>query len=251
MTLSIIVIEYKSLEEITGFVEKAKVALRDVDYEIIVSSNSLYSLPQQLKVKDSFPNIRWIFNDRNGGFAYGMNRGLEIAEGNYLMIANPDLVIKSGVREGIDFLRDHVEVGAIGPVIKDSDGEIQDSARPFVTLPRWIFRQFKRVLGWKDKYDYSFIQPVDWVIGACILMKKDVYNKVGGLDESYFMYAEDMDLCTRIHLAGLDVVLFPQMQVEYKGTRSARHSWKYAQIFLLSHRNYWKKFGYFNIKKKY
>lgn len=247
MTLSIVIIEYKSLEEISVFVDNAKNSLRDVDYEIIVSSNSLYNQPQQTSIKQSFPNIRWVFNERNGGFAYGMNRGLEIAQGSYLMIANPDLVIKSGVGEGIDYLRHHAGVGAIGPVIKNNKGVIQDSARPFVTLPRWILRQLKRVLGRDDKYDYSYIQPVDWVIGACILMSRDVYNKVGGLDESYFMYAEDMDFCTRVHLAGQEVVLFPQMQVEYEGTRSARHSLKYARIFLQSHRRYWKNFGYFSI----
>lgn len=245
MKLSIVVIEYHSLNEIERFINQLSNKIGDNDYEVIVSSNSQYKTTEQEIIKSHFSKIKWLFNARNGGFAYGMNRGLELAQGDYLMIANPDLVLKYGVKEAIQFLQEHLEVGAIGPAIKDSDGELQDSARPYVTFSEWLKRQIKRVLGRAEHYDYSQIQTVDWVIGACILMTRDSYKKIGGLDEAYFMYAEDLDLCTRIREKGLEIVYYPKMEVEYKGTRSARHSLKYAIIFFKSHWHYWKKFGFF------
>ncbi len=247
MTLSIIVIEYKSLAEIILFAKLVREQLIDVEYELIVSSNSQYKELQQEAIRDRFPDIHWSFNERNGGFAYGMNRGLEIASGDYLMIANPDLVLKEGLSEAVQFLNDHQDIGALGPCVKDENGTIQDSARPYVTLSSWMGRQLKRVLGKEEKFDYSRIRTVDWVIGACILMTREAYQRIGGLDERYFMYAEDVDACTRIRQSGLEIVYYPPMEVEYKGTRSARHSWKYAKIFLRSHWSYWRTFGFFRI----
>ncbi len=250
MTLSIVVIEYHSLDEISSFIRNAIPVLSDIDYEIIISSNSLYPPQQQQSIIERYPGIKWLFNDCNGGFAYGMNRGLEVANGEFLMITNPDLILKRGLVNGISFLSKHIDIGAIGPLIKDENGVIQDSARPFVTLNNWLVRQVKRVIGLKEKYDYNNPHLVDWVIGACILFKRDVYRNIGGLDEAYFMYAEDMDFCSRIWLSKKGVAFYPEMEVQYKGTRSARNSWKYAKIFLKSHWHYWKKFGFFKSKIK-
>ena len=244
MTLSIIVIEYKSLDDIKLFQEQVKQSVNGVDYELIVSSNSQYSISLQESIRKQFPDIIWVFNERNGGFAYGMNRGLELATGEYLMIANSDLHMKKGLAEAIYFLQENPDVGAVGPLIKDNKGVIQDSARPYVTLYTWVIRQLKRLLGKNERYNLSKTQTVDWVIGACILMSRKAYLLTGGLDEHYFMYAEDLDLCTRIRENNLEVVYYPQMEVEYAGTRSARHSLKYARIFLQSHWHYWKQYGF-------
>ena len=250
MTLSIVVIEYNSLDDIVLFDKHVKELLKDMDYELIVSSNSCYDLSKQKEIKEQMPHVNWSFNERNGGFAYGMNRGLELAQGDYLMIANPDMTLKYGLKEAIDFLHAHKEVGAVGPLIKDEEDVVQDSARTYLTVSSWINRNTKRLLGKEVKCDYSRVQTVDWVIGACILMKREAYRATGGLDEHYFLYVEDLDLCTRIRAAGLEVVHFPKMEVEYKGTRSARHSRKYANIFFKSIWYYWKKFGFFSISPK-
>ena len=144
-----------------------------------------------------------------------------------------------------EFLTTHPEVGAIGPKIVDDENNIQDSCRSYVTLPSYIMRQVKRILFKKDsvldsKFDYNSVQTVDWIIGAFIMVTREVYEKTGGLCDDYFMYAEDLDWCTRIRKAGYEVVYYPKAQIVYKGTRSARHSWKYMKIFLKSHFLYWK-----------
>ena len=117
-----------------------------------------------------------------------------------------------------------------------------------MTLPRFIWRQIKRIFLRKDSvlqphFDYSKIQTVDWLIGAFILVSRTAYKATGGLNSNFFMYAEDIDWCTRIRECGYEIVYFPKVQIKYKGSRSARNSSKYAKIFLKSHIGYWRKYG--------
>lgn len=243
--VSFIVIEYHSIEEIKSFIASFNQTIANLDYELIISSNSQYSKKQQREIIDNFPGIRWAFNEINGGFAYGMNEGLKLAKGDILTVVNPDVKIKTSLEPMISYLVDHKQIGIIAPKIVDSDGVTQDSFRHFVTP--WGF--FLRQIGWiKDKgklHVKNFKDPVqgDWVIGAFMMCRRNFYEKVGGLSDDYFMYCEDMDWGRRAHKAGYDVVYFPETVIEYKGTRSARKSWKYAKIHIKSLLTYWSKYG--------
>ena len=244
--LSIVVIEYKSVDDITIFIKKAKEALIKVDYELIVSSNSLYCKEEKDKIIEQFPDVRWIFNEKNGGFAYGMNEGLRIAQGDVLAIMNPDVKIITSLDLMMDYLNNHHEVGIIAPKIIDEDGVIQDSFRHYITPWRFIARHIDRIKNHNKLNVAELKEPVngDWVIGAFMMCRRDFYEKVGGLCDDYFMYCEDMDWCKRAHLCGYEVVYFPDSIIEYKGTRSARRSLKYTMVFLKSLFTYWKKFGF-------
>lgn len=131
------------------------------------------------------------------------------------------------------------------------NGKILNSFRHFV-IP-WCF--FKRQLGWIKNHSVLHVvdlkEPMrcDWVIGAFMVVRRDFYEKVGGLSEDYFMYCEGMDWCKRAHLAGYDVVYYPHAVVEYKGTRAARKSWKYAKIHLQSLFTYWRKYGFWECSR--
>ena len=244
--VSFIVIEYHSIEEIKGFICSLDHATSGLDYEIIISSNSQYSKEEQTEILSYFPKIVWIFNERNGGFAYGMNEGLKVAKGDILAVVNPDVKIQSSLAPMINYLESNSKVGIVAPKIIDADGIIQDSFRHFVTP--WGF--FVRQVGWiKDKgelHEKNFQEPVygDWVIGAFMMCRHDFYQMVGGLSDDYFMYCEDMDWCQRAHRNGYEVVYFPETVIEYKGTRSARRSWKYAKIHIKSLLTYWRKYGF-------
>jgi len=248
--ISFVIIEYYSVEDIKGCIVSIKTGCENIPYEIIVSSNSCYLPETQNKLKYDFPEIRWSFNKKNGGFAYAMNQGLKIAEGKYMAIINPDVRIKNGLTSMVEFMQSHPSVGAIAPLIVNKQGIIQDSARTYVSVQKYIWRCIKRVIGHKSSVleknmDYAQIQTVDWVIGAFIMVQKEVYERTKGMDEYYFMYAEDLDWCTRIRAFGYEVVYFPLAKVEYEGSRSARHSFKYAKIFFKSHIYYWNKHGFF------
>lgn len=249
MKISIVIVEYNSLDELQRCAESLQRGF-SCEVELIASSNSCYSKEKQDDALSLFPQFKWSFNERNGGFAYAMNQGLKLATGDYLIIANPDCVFLEKLDEMVDFLQSHSEVGAIAPQIVDENGHIQDSCRHYVSLQSFVCRQLRRKFTGKEvllnsRVDYSKIQTVDWVIGAFIMVSRAVYEKTGGLSDDYFMYAEDMDWCTRIRLAGWEVVYYPKVKIQYKGTRSARKNANSAKIFLNSLKTYWKKFGYF------
>ena len=249
MKISIVIVEFNSLDELKRCAESLQKGF-SYEVELIASSNSCYSKPKQVEVQTLFPQFKWSFNEKNGGFAYAMNQGLKLATGDYLIIANPDCVFIDKLDEMVTFLHFHPEVGAIAPKIIEECGQVQDSCRHYISVQSFIWRQIRRKLTGKEVLlnsgvDYSKAQTVDWVIGAFIMVSRAVYEKTGGLSDDYFMYAEDMDWCTRIRLAGWEVVYYPKVKIQYKGTRSARKHTRSAKIFLNSLTTYWKKFGFF------
>ena len=239
MDLSIIIIEYNSIDEIRAAVLAFQDAIHETEFEIIISSNSCYPPTQHQELRDSIPLAKWIFNEKNGGFAYGMNQGMKQAKGDFLLISNPDVRLKTPLKPALEFMKQHPEVGALGAQILDTYGNIQDSCRNFMWPVEMICRQMIRLITSKDvllnkRFDYEKIQPVDWVIGAFILTRRNVYNETKGLDEGYFLYVEDMDWNYRIHKAGYQVFYFPEVQIEYKGDRKSTKAFFRSKL-LISH----------------
>ena len=248
--VSIVILEYLSLDEVDICLNSLTDSLDSIRYEIIVSSNSCYYQNEQKFISDKYKGVKWIFNEKNGGFAYGMNNGLSKANGRYLVIANADIKILGGFQKMIAFMDSHPEVGAIGPQMVDVSGIIQDNCRYYVNVPRFLIRHFRRLLSREaairnKSFNYSIIQTVDWLAGAFIMVRDKAYEITWGLDETYFMYAEDLDWCTRIRESGYEVVYYPYMRIVYKGSRHARKFNKYSCIFIKSHLKYWSKFGFF------
>lgn len=246
--LSIVIVEYKSLDEISACIQSITGRL-SIPYEIVVSSNSCYTEEERKQIPQYANNVHFVFNKRNGGFAYAMNSGLKHALGEFLVIMNSDCSINFDLADMVGFMQKHPEVGVVGPCIHDADGNLQDTARPYVSVPRFFLRQIKRMLMRKvsvlnPMMDYTKTQTVDWVIGAFMMVSRKAYELTNGLDDSYFMYAEDLDWCTRIRQNGLEVVYYAKADITYKGTRRARNNKAYAKIFLRSHLLYWKKFGF-------
>ena len=184
--------------------------------------SSTYPVEEQVSIQANSQGEKWVFNARNGGFAYAMNEGLKAATGDVLIAMNPDVKIKTGLMGMVNYLLSDASIGLIAPRIVSSNGVVQDG---------------------EEKYDTDRVLKVDWVIGAFMIMTRKSYEAVGGFDDGYFLYCEDMDLCKRMHQCGYSVVYYPDATIEYEGTRSARHSWKYARIFMMSLFRYWKKFG--------
>ena len=132
--LSVIIVEYHSIQEIEDCVASLKAHI-NLAYEIIVSSNSCYDAQEREQINQHEANVIWLFNDSNAGFARAMNAGLRKARGKYLVIMNSDCMVKSELSPMVAFMDKHPEVGAIAPKMVDKEGNIQDTARPYVTLP--------------------------------------------------------------------------------------------------------------------
>lgn len=249
-SVSFIIIEYNSVDALPESISGIINCLTKTSYEIIISSNSCYDKEKQESLKNKFPAAVWIFNEKNGGFAYGMNQGLRLARGRFLAILNPDAVLLDGFEGMLGFMNKHSEIGAIGPEISDSKGIIQDSCRNYVSLHRFLLRQLRRTFinypARERGLDHSLVQTVDWIAGAFIMVSRKAFEATNGLDEKYFLYAEDMDWCARIREAGYEIVYYPEMQVRFSGTRRARRINNFTGIFIKSHLRFWNKFGYFS-----
>lgn len=264
INISFVIIEFNSVSDVIKCVSSLTVNCRNLNYEIIVSSNSQYDIRKQNFLEQRYPEIIWSFNEKNGGFAYGMNRGIEKTQGEYIILQNPDTsVLTDNIGEVLNFMRDNISIGLIGPQIINNSGEIQDSCRPFVTPIDIFKRLIKRKLDGskailESDFDYNKTQPVNWIIGAFMIVSRRVINEVGMLNEKFFMYIEDMDWCFRVWENDYKVIYYPQLIVNYEGDRKStlkkknilpfninKYTYYHVKnyfVFLLSH-------GFFKIKK--
>lgn len=240
MKISVILLEYYSIDEIKTAVESIR--QHDKECEIIVSSNSLYSVTEQKKVREAVPEAKWIFNKVNGGFGYGMTMGAQEASGEYVVFLNSDVILLDDFTSMIRYMEEHMNVGMIAPQLIDENGVVQDSYRKTITPWNFFWRHVERFMHIKHEQKRTDPIIVDWVIGGFMLTKKSYFEMVGGFDyKTYFMYVEDMDLCHELKLKGLDTVYYPLITAQYVGTRAARINKKYTKIFLQSLFGYWKK----------
>lgn len=249
MKISVILLEYYSIEEIQDAINAIR--KHDKDCEIVVSSNSLYNAEEQAKAKSAVTDCKWVFNPENGGFGYGMTMGAQAAIGEYVVFLNSDVLLQNDFCKMIAYMEEHSNVGMIAPQLVDEDGVVQDSYRKTITPWNFFWRHVKRILRMQHEQRRTEPMAVDWVIGAFMLTKKAYFDMVGGFDyKTYFMYVEDMDLCHELKLKGLDTVYYPLSTAQYVGTRAARSNRKYTKIFLQSLLGYWKKNLFRKIKQK-
>lgn len=193
--------------------------------------------PAADQVAARFPHVELLRVEENGGFAAGVNRGARIARSPYLLLLNPDSVADPGTCASLaDWMDAHPEVGAAGPRIRNSDGSTQPSARTFPDFTTgiagrssWLTRVFpgnplsRRNLSATSRPGTSAI-PVDWVSGACMIIRRSAFDAVGGMDEGFFLYWEDADFCRRLTQAGWGVVYNPAVSMTHTGARSSRHA---------------------------
>ena len=255
MDISVILIEFHSLEDVKICVQSFMPNLAGLEFEIIVSSNSCYSAEIQEQIKADEPHVAWIFNDRNVGFAQGVNKGIEQACGKSILVSNVDVEVFTPLAHAYHFLMNDDSVGLIGPQIVDGKGRIQDSCRTFMSPLHCLTRFIKRV--WYKKnvllepaFDYDMPQSVDWVIGAFMLVKRSAMKRVGMMDEDYFMYVEDMDWCKRFWAQKFKVVYYPSLKIKYEGDRKSTSPFskkkvlsKYTWFHFISYVRFLVKFG--------
>jgi GT2 family glycosyltransferase len=201
-------------------------------FEIILTDNLGNNLPQF----DPGPweSIRTIRSEQQGGFAYNHNRAFEAAKGEYFAILNPDLIFENPVfDELLTSLQTH-HADLIAPQIIDTNGIIQDSARSLPTPNELIRRRMPDYDSEGQELDANgFIHP-DWIAAMFWLMGSDVYRQLGGMDERYRLYFEDVDFCTRARLKGMKIVVDTKAQVQHDAQRSSRKKLYYLFLHIQS-----------------
>ncbi len=203
------------------------------EIEVIVVDNGSADGSVEM-VRSRFPDVRLLTNLSNTGFARANNRGLAESGGDYLCLLNSDAeVVSDALARMATYLSNNPSVGAVGPLLINSDGTLQPSGRDFPKI--WdvlaqasgVYRVWRRDFFRQPGRDYDRIASVDEVSGACIMLRREVYESVGGLDERYFLYYEDVDWCWRIKKLGWEIHYLPEARViHHWGRSSAMDLWR-------------------------
>jgi GT2 family glycosyltransferase len=261
MDLSIIVVNYKSKNKLVNCLQSLAVAdLSEIEYEIIVVENNsgedLSDLVAQHK------KIKYIISPRNLGMGGGNNLGIKESLGKYILIANPDLVFSvEAIKILYNYLKTNPKVAIVGPKLLNPDQSLQYSCARYPSLFLPLLRRtaignffpafIENYLMKKD--GHAEIKEVDWLLGACLFLRRNELSEEGNLfDDRFFMYFEDVDLCRRAVKRGQKVVYNPLAVVIHDHMRdSARLPWyraifsdKIAQEHLKSWWKYFKKWGW-------
>jgi GT2 family glycosyltransferase/glycosyltransferase involved in cell wall biosynthesis len=233
MLLDVIYVNYKSTKGLIKSIESLN-NKNSVKYNlhIIVVDNS--SEEDNRRVKDLIPGIKLIRNKKNVGFGAAINQALKYCFSKYIILLNPDtLVIDGFIEASIRFIDQNDNIGILGPMIFDEDGGVQGSARSFPTILTSLFgrnspitkifpkNSITRSNILTNQCDGKTPMEVDWVSGACMVVRREAMQAVGGFDERFFLYWEDTDLCKRIRDAGWKVVYFPEAKVIHSVGKSS------------------------------
>lgn len=241
--LSIIIVNYNVKEFLLNLLESINHATKDLNLEIIViDNNSLDGSTQAVSKK--YPNVIVIENKENVGFGSANNQGLEIAKGKYLLLINPDTIVKENTLiRTIKFLEENPQAGLVGCKVLNPDGSLQLPCRRSFPGP-WV--SFTKVMGLSKlfprsklfaKYNLTYLDEnesyeVDAVSGSFMMLSRKAYDKVGGFDTDFFMYGEDLDICYRIQKAGFKVYYFSETEIiHYKGESTKRSKIDETKIF--------------------
>ncbi len=202
-----------------------------VQLETIVVDNASSDNSVEM-LRTEFPSVRVIENKTNVGFSCANNQALAVAQGRYLFLLNPDTELRPNTLQTLfDYAEANPRVGIIGPELFYGDGTLQSSRRRFPTLATAFLESTKlqqwfprnRVLARYYMLDTSddATQQVDWINGSAMFARREMYEQVGGFDEGFFMYSEELDWCYRAKQAGWQIVYLPTAQItHYEGKSS-------------------------------
>jgi hypothetical protein len=241
--VSVIVVNLNVCEFLRSALTSLQRSLVGIPSEILVVDNaSVDNSLQMLRVE--FPTIKVIENTNNVGFAKANNQALARARGTYLLLINPDtLVQERTVRSMLKFFEAHADAGIAGCKILNPDGSFQLSCRRSFPSP-WV--AFTKIVGlsalfphsrWFGRYNLTYLDEqetyeVDVLSGSFMMLRRTVYEEVGGLDESYFLYGEDIDWCARIKRAGWKIFYSHETSIiHYKGESTRRSDVDQVKLF--------------------
>ncbi len=231
MSLSIVIVNWNVKDYLRDCLRSIVAGDVDAPPEIIVVDNASGDGSAAM-VRTEFPQVTLIASHENLGFARGNNVGVTRATGDFIFLLNPDTQLyPDALRLLRDYLSAHPQVGVVAPQLLWAEGSIQSSRRRFPTpasmvwestlLEQWFPRNRAAARYRFDDISPAVSIPVDWAVGAALLMRQEVWAQVGGFDETFFMYFEETDWCRRVADAGWNIHYLPTAKVvHYEGQSS-------------------------------
>ncbi len=243
--ISFIIVNYNTTDMLKGLLSSIKQYFADA--EVIVVDNASRDGSSGM-VKKDFPDTRIIINNDNVGFGRANNQAMEIANGDVFVLINSDAeLFDDSLKKAVELVNSNKNYGLAGCRLVNTDGSTQASVSRFpnigyaflsatgigLLLPQAMK---SRVLAGRY-FDYGQQSNVDWVMGACMIIRKEIYEKTRGFDNTYFMFGEDMEWCYRIKQAGYEIIYTPKASVKHHFNKSK--STFISERYILMYKNYY------------
>ena len=233
MKLSVVIVSYNVCSYLEKCLDSVEKALAGIDSEVFVvdnasTDNTMAVLPGR------YTWVRFIANDENLGFARANNIAIRQAQGEYVLLLNPDTTVaEHTLREAVAFMDDHQQAGGAGVMMHNEDGTLAPESRRAIPTP-WV--SALKMLGFTKRYYMSHLpwdKPcrIEVISGAFCMLRKSALDKIGLLDEDFFMYGEDIDLSYRLLKAGYENWYLPLPITHYKGKSTRKTDYRYVRVF--------------------
>jgi len=226
--LSIIIVNWNTSSLLEACLRSIYDHASSLSFEVLVMDNGSSDGSAAL-VRARFPKVWLIANAENVGFARANNQGIQASSGRYVMLLNSDTEVQPGALDTlVGFLEDHPAVAAAGPYLLNTDGSLQPSCHPVLTPERefWRLAFLDELLPLAtypmERWDAHTPRPVEVIKGACLVIRRAALEQIGLLDERYFIYSEEMDLCLRLARAGWQLYWVPAARVVHHGAASTK-----------------------------
>ena len=221
MELATVVVHYRSLDNLPRCLKAVADASRGIASEIVVVDNASGDQVAEWLARE-FPSVRLIENRENLGYAKAVNQGIAATRGEFVLVLNPDCFMEpDGIQALVRHARTRPRLGIAGPQLLTAEGSIEYSARAFPDALSFLFKRYSLLTRWfpgnrfsrrylLTDWDHATVRDVDWLSGACMLVRRAAIEAVGPMDEGFFMFNEDVDWCRRMGLGGWSVTYVPQ-----------------------------------------
>lgn len=228
MLLSIVIVNWNTCQILRECLQSIYKSQVEFDFDVwIIDNHSIDG--SQAMIKSEFPQVNLIENEVNYGFAKANNQAFNEVSGTYILMLNPDTIVDSfSIEKLVDFMEQTEDAGCAGSKLLNPDGTLQQSCYPFPTLLReaWRLMHLDKFysIGTYEMATWSNVLPrsVDVVMGASLIIRNNLLRLLKGLDESYFIYSEEVDLCYRVKREGWNIYWVPESVVIHYGGQSTK-----------------------------
>ena len=231
--LSVIIVNYNVKYYLEQCLDSVRRAMEGINGEVFVVDNHSHDGSVEY-LRERFPEVVFIESNHNLGFSRANNIAIRQSEGRYVLLLNPDTFVGEHVfKEALKFLDTHPKAGGVGGRMHNADGTLAPESRRALPTP---LVSFKKMLGFSRQYYMSHLSwnepaQIEVISGAFFMIRREAIDKIGLLDETFFMYGEDIDLSYRLLLGGYENWFLPLDILHYKGESTEKSSYRYVHVF--------------------
>lgn len=246
--LSICIVSFNTRQLLKNCIESIYENSENIQFEIIVVDNNSYDGSAEM-IKQAFPEVKLFINESNAGYAKAVNQAIEQANGQYLLVLNSDTeILPNALIKSLHFVKNRIDAGIVGCRLLNLDRSLQRYCRSFPSLLNFFSENFylsyifpnSKIFGRPFLYffNYNEIKEVDIVAGAFMIVRKELIDQIGLMDDQFFMYSEEADWCYRAKKAGWKVYFYPGAEIIHYGGESTKQN--SLKMFIELHKSHHK-----------